>query len=350
MCLLSTLFIAGPAAAGDKDAANALFDKGIDHMEAGRYDQACPAFAESYRINPSPGTLFTLAECEAKRGRIATAVARYDEYLALYPTLPPDKKAKQGTRQQDSLAQKAALGPQVPELTLLLPEGAPPQTVVKRDGAEIAAAVLGFPMPVDPGEHIVTTQAPGGPVTEIRVTLGKAEKQKITLQWRGVLAVPPAIPPKAGADSAASGHVLEATKAPPDREAGGHRIGVYVAGGIGIAGLVLGGITGGLMLSKKGTIDEICTGGSEGVKLCKDASGVDAGNSAKTLGLVSTIGFGVGVAGLGVATVLFVMDPSRDKSTTGRSAPSPRESPRWISAGVLSAGQGSAIVGCRGVW
>jgi hypothetical protein len=75
VCLLSSLLLAAPAAAGDKETAKGLFDRGIDQMEAGHYDKACPDIAESYRLDPQPGTLFTLAECEVKRGRLATAVA-----------------------------------------------------------------------------------------------------------------------------------------------------------------------------------------------------------------------------------------------------------------------------------
>jgi hypothetical protein len=104
------------------------------------------------------------------------------------------------------------------------------------------------------------------------------------------------------------------------------------------------------VFSKKGTIKANCNEGSDGVTWCSNKAGVDAATSAKTLGLVSTIGFGVGVAGLSVATVLFVMEPSRKKATTGRSAPPPRANARWISAGVLSAGPGAAVVGMRGVW
>ena len=42
-----------------------------------------PRFAESHRLDPRPGTLFALASCEEKRGRLAAAVRIYDEYLAL---------------------------------------------------------------------------------------------------------------------------------------------------------------------------------------------------------------------------------------------------------------------------
>src|SRR5262245_43916079 len=120
------LTLAWPASASAQllDPAEALFDKGVADMEAKRFDEACPAIEQSYQLDPRLGTLFTLAECEAARGRIATAVGRYDEYLELFAALPPDKQAKQRDREKTSRAQKAALRPLAPILTLKLPPAA----------------------------------------------------------------------------------------------------------------------------------------------------------------------------------------------------------------------------------
>ena len=61
--------------------AEVLFEDGVRLMKAGQFDEACPKIAESQRLEPRPGTLFTLAECLANDGKIATALARYEEYL-----------------------------------------------------------------------------------------------------------------------------------------------------------------------------------------------------------------------------------------------------------------------------
>src|SRR5690606_15567731 len=93
--LLACLLAERPAGAQDIAAAEALFDKGVADMKAGRHETGCKAIAESQRLDPRPGTLFTLATCEAAWGRIATAVSRYGDYLAVYARLPDDKKAAQ---------------------------------------------------------------------------------------------------------------------------------------------------------------------------------------------------------------------------------------------------------------
>jgi hypothetical protein len=198
LLLLGSFALAGPAAAQDvaaadaivnSAAAEALFNKGLAELEAGRHRAGCPAIAESLRLDPRPGTLFTLATCEDRWGHVATALARYDEYLAVYERLPDDKKARQGERPKVAKAQRDKLAAEVPTLTLSLPTSAPPGTVVKRDGQVVAAAALGTAIPVDPGEYTVSTQAPNGQVWEQRITIGRGEKKNVVLEWRGAPAV-----------------------------------------------------------------------------------------------------------------------------------------------------------------
>src|SRR4051812_5323242 len=87
-----------PALAQDPAAAEALFNKGVTEMQAGHFDVACPAISESQRLDPRPGTLFTLAECEAKSGKIATALVHYDDYLHAAEGLPAAQKKRHAER------------------------------------------------------------------------------------------------------------------------------------------------------------------------------------------------------------------------------------------------------------
>src|SRR5262249_23631314 len=139
---------------------------------------------KSYKLDPRPGTLFTLAECEAKRGRLATAVKHYDDYLALHAQLSESQRRRQGERAQIARAQRAMLLPLVPGLTMVLPPDAPRGTIVTLDGAVVAPSALGAELPVDPGEHVVTTQAPGGPVDSARVSVANGQKKAAMLQVR----------------------------------------------------------------------------------------------------------------------------------------------------------------------
>jgi hypothetical protein len=252
------------------------------------------------------GTLFTLAECEAKGGMIASAVSHYDEYLRLFSRLTTAQKATQAGREKVSAAQKAALTPQVPYVTLIVRD-APSGTTVKWDDMVFHVPALGVPLPVNPGDHVVTTLVPGGASVVTRVRVEKAERKQIELKT-GPLSVGPAktSPQPTVAPAPSPTDSASAATGSPESDAGtsseSQKIWMYGAGGLGAAGLVIGSITGAMVLGKKGTIDDNCDG-----TRC-NAAGKEAADGAQSLGLVSTIGFGVGIVGLATAVVLLVTE------------------------------------------
>ncbi|WP_441292422.1 hypothetical protein ACSRUE_20370 [Sorangium sp. KYC3313] len=341
LAALGVLSLSAPAAAQDIAAAEALFERGLADMQAGRYETGCKALAESERIDPQPGTLFTLASCEAQWGRIATAVARFKDYLSRFDRMTPAEQARQGERPKLARQERDRLSPRIPRLALSLPPGAPAGTVVQRDGSVLGEAALGVALPVDPGDHRVSIQAPGEPVREQHVTIAAGETKELTLALKDA---PAARAPAPHPASPTPAIVPAPAPAPPDapEAPAGHRTALYLAGGLGAAGLALGGITGALVLGKKATIDDHCGRGIQAAdpKAC-DTTGRDAGDSANTLATVSTIGFAVGLAGAGTALVLYLTEPK----TAARAASA---SPRWISAGVLEAGPEGAVFGARG--
>lgn len=318
--VLCPLAAATPAAAQESAEAEALFDRGLADMEAGKYETGCASIAESHRLEPKPGALFTLAICESRWGRVASAFTRFGDYLALYEQMTPEQKSWQRERAKVARQERERLGPLVPELSLSLPPGAPAGTVVKRDGRVVDGALLSKGVPVEPGEHVVSTQAPGGSVWETRIQLAEGEKKRVELQVNG------------------------ASTAAPSGGVSGRRAAAFVAGGVGVAGLVLGGVTGALTLGKKSVVEKHC-GSAIGVsdETACDQMGIDASESASTTGLVSTIGFGVGLAGLGAAAVLFLTEPKQGEEAAAATS-------RRIRAGVLAAGPDGVVIGARGAW
>lgn len=291
--LIACLAAAGPASAEDIASAEALFNRGLSDMEAGRYETGCKAIAESQHLDPRAGTLFTLATCEARWGRLATAFTRYGDYLALYDSLPADRKAAQGERPNVARAEREKLAPDVPRLTLSLPPGAPAGTVVKRDGEEVPALALGIELPVDPGEHTVSIQPPGGAIREQRITIAKGEKEALTLSIEVRIAPALAVvtPPPA-------------RKPPVTKRPARSYLGPTLAFGAGAAGLGAGLGLGIAVLGKRSELDRVCPN--------HDCPASERGRleTAKALSYGSTAGFVL--AGLGLTTgVVTLLLPAR---------------------------------------
>jgi hypothetical protein len=192
-CLLSLLFVAIPAAAGDDpyddedddpyavEDAGSLFREGLASMNALDLEAACPKLDRSYHIDPRPGTLYTLAECEARRGRLVTAVAHFKQFVTLVDSSPAWKQRQYQARKEKAEKRRAEIEPSIPTLTLTLEPDAPWTTVVKLDGAAIELSALGRARGLNLGPHAITVQAPGGKLVELRVDLAKEEKKQLTL-------------------------------------------------------------------------------------------------------------------------------------------------------------------------
>ncbi|MET0594615.1 MAG: hypothetical protein ABW133_18085 [Polyangiaceae bacterium] len=324
----------GVASAQEDAAAEALFNKGLSEMEAGRYETACPTLKESQRIDPRMGTLFTLAECEAKGGMIASAVAHYDEYLRLFARLSPQQKTNQAGREKVSAAQKAALAPLVPHVTLVV-QNAPAGTTVKWDDLVFNLPALGVPLPVNPGDHVVTTQAPGYASSVTKVSLQKSERKQIDLKVGGKLAAkePAAVASTSPGESPSAAAPAAGESADASARSS-RKVWIYGTGAVGVVGVVVGAITGTVVLGKKTTIQDNCV-----ANRC-NADGKDAADSAQTLGAISTIGFGVGIAGLVTAAVLSFTDSSSDsKSPAART---------WTP--LVAEQRGGVVVGLGRTW
>ncbi|XYH94576.1 tetratricopeptide repeat protein [Sorangium sp. So ce1128] len=325
-------------------AAESLFNRGLADMLAGRYPTGCPALTESHRLDPRPGRLFTLAECEAQWGRTATAVARYNDFLAMYSRMSQAKKFQQRERYRVALEQRDALAPLVPQLTLSLPSDAPAGTVVQCDGITLERPSLGIALPVNPGQHVVTTRAPGGPVHEVRFTIDKSESKTIELEVK----LPAEDPPPGHAK-----RVDDPLSAPPASGPSSRRVVTYVAGGLAASGLIFGSVTGWMALSESSFAAERCTDAGSGVAEC-DHAGKAAGDRAKRLGLMSTIGFSAGAALAGAAVLLFLTEPSPSGPQAAAAARSHASAAPRPQAGAVSwsllAGPTGGSVAVRSRW
>jgi hypothetical protein len=328
----------GPPASAQENVADALFKKGLKDMEQGRFDAGCPALAESDRIDPQLGCVFALADCWQRAGKIQSAVDSYGEYLRRFALRSPREQQDQLGREKIAASHKAALEPQVPSLTLIV-VSIPKGTKITFDSIEMTPVSLGVAISINPGEHTIVLQAPGGPRDIRRFTIVRGEKKSILLQTEapaGPARRPEAAPPPSPPDDSPTGPEAPAIAPGAQNDTtSGQRVAAYLIGGIGVSGIAVGIVTGALVLDKKRTVDDGCVG-----TVCtKD--GMAAANDARPLALASNLGFIIGGGALITGVVLYFTAPSAPR--TGRATP-------WVSADAAPLGDEGAVLRVHGAW
>jgi hypothetical protein len=288
----------GLAQGGGAAAAETMFNQGRTALEKGDYAAACTYFRESDRLDPAPGTKLNLADCEEKRGRIATA---WELFRAALQDLPASDE-----RHPIATQRAAALEKRLPKLTMTLAQGAPANTSVKDGDVELGSGTFGVALPLDPGKHRLVVSAPGHEPKTFDVELSENENEKIEVA-------------PGASSSGSAGTAGAATSAELDTGApsgGGKKTLGYVLGGIGVLGLAVGTVTGIMVLGKKSTAEDHC---DDALRVC-DQTGKDANDSGRTLGPISTIGFAVGVVGLGAGTY-FILSSKSETAVRAAFAP-----------------------------
>ena len=84
LLLVSALLASTPARAQDaRDpaAAEALFREGRTAAQKKDFTTACAKFRESNRLDPAVGTVFNIADCEERLGRLATSWTLFQEVV-----------------------------------------------------------------------------------------------------------------------------------------------------------------------------------------------------------------------------------------------------------------------------
>jgi hypothetical protein len=273
----STARAAEPSAA-DRSLAQSLFDEGRRLMDAGRYEQACPRFADSQRLDPGGGTVLNLALCYEKLGALAQASSTFHDALSA-------ALAEHRPERADFARQRiAALEPRLPRLTLRV-QDAPPGLSVALDGTAVPESAWGMAAPVDPGRHTVDAQAPGLAPFQAILTFaeGQARELAVTLAPARV-----AEPPRAA-------------MTPPTHPARWRTPLFYALGGLAVASLATSVVTGGLAWSAHQNVQKECSSDRD---YCSSASGTADASHATTMAWVSTITLGAGVVVGVVALVL----------------------------------------------
>lgn len=303
-------------ASADPAAAEALFQEGRRLLAEGEIGAACEKFEASLALEVSSGTQLNLAACREKEGRSATAWAHF---------VAAGRIARTQSRLDHQLEAEHRANALKAELSYLTIRVAEPVAgmQVTRNGQLVATGSFGAKIPVDPGRFAIEASAPGYVSVRQVVTVGlRGDHQVVELpQLQPVASPEPAAKPPGSAPADA-----------PHARASGSNAAAWAAGGVGVAGLAVGGVFGAMALSSDASARRAC---GERTTECPSRA-IEKAETRDSQALISTVGVGVGLAGLAVATWLFLSGDAAPEAT-----------PPAVSAGAWL-GPGAVFASARG--
>jgi hypothetical protein len=306
LCGLAITTVTGRAHAQDQQAENvaaarSLGIQGVQLADAGKCPEAIEKLSRAESLYHAPTILGRLGECQIAVGQIVLGTENLNRVVR--EQLPPNApKAFKAAQERAAKVLETAL-PRIAYLTVIV-EPSDANASVSVGGAPVPSALIGVERPTDPGKRVVVATAPGYLEAKAEVELAEGARQAVTLK----LLPDPAAATVAPVATPAPPPATPQHPQPDQATGGGNKTLSYVMLGVGGVGIAVGAVTGSMALGKKNGLDcpENRCSGAEADEL----------DSANTLALVSTIGFGVGLAAATVGVVLLV--------TSGNSNEAPR--------------------------
>jgi hypothetical protein len=263
------------------ERARQQFRQGLSLEAAGDWAAALAKFQDVGKVKLTPQVRFHSARCNEQLGRLNEALGEYR--LAEY------EAGQQGLHEAAEIGQaRQALESRVPKLVIRRGEGTEAARI-ELDGVELGEAQIGQPIAVDPGPHTVIAKLGGDRQVTESPTVKESETSEVVLNAPAASTTPIV---NTTADTSA---VADESSAKSH-----HSLLPWIVGGVGVAGLAASGAFFGLRQGAKSDLDRGCDG-----NVCPRSlqSKEDNGKLYTTLSIVT---LGVGIAGVGVATYLFV--------------------------------------------
>jgi len=272
---------ASHASAGDTPLADKMFREGQELLRAGRIPEACVRFQKSMAEDPQLGTLLNLAFCHEKANQPGKAWIEYRD--------AESRAASVGNKDREKFARDHRLELEK-ELMRCKVEGPPLPKEVRVDGDRVAKAETGEPFFVEPGLRKFGFVDKDGHVS-VRDTLVQKGP------FIQVLHAPAQTETDKERDKASVDKTTAAPPGPPWP---------WIAYGVGAAGLAVGATFGLLSLDKLADAR-------------RDPQGTSK-DDAKTMALISDIGWITLVAGAATGTLLLLYPSDKPASVGSQSS------------------------------
>ncbi|MBI2892269.1 MAG: PEGA domain-containing protein [Deltaproteobacteria bacterium] len=310
------VLVVAPAAfaqSGDGEAARAAFARGVEHMDAGRWQQALDAFQESIAAKPTQVAMLNAGRCLESLHRPREALAIYERFLANF--------GSEATAQRRALAEA--------RITELRAAMGGVRIVVNRAGADVSVdgeslgrSPIAEAVMLPAGRHAVEARLAGVPVATAAVTVRAGENTEVTLTLQAPASEaahqpePDSPPVGPDGDSRGSDRPDPDPFPPPGPEV--DRTGLapmwfWGAAGLAAAGAVATGVLGALVIVKNDEYE------SSSPRTVEDRE------AGKDLVLMTDVALGVTLAAAVGAVILFTQTDfgagagsSEERATTPR--------------------------------
>jgi hypothetical protein len=273
-------------------AAETAFDEAKRLLREERFEEACRKLEESQRLAGAAGTLLNLADCYEKTGRTASA------WVTFRSAASAARSKGQRAREAEARERAARIEPQLTRLRIAVsPEARLPGLQVRQGDVLLGEELWGLPTPIDPGKVRVAASAPGHREWSREIAAESGHTIDVLVPVLQPLPKAVATPPRP----------------PPDAGGGTQRTAALVAGGVGVAAIVVGSVFGIDALAKK---DESNAGGACDSNDFCNPDGLELRDSAVNSANLSTAFFVGGAVALAAGAVLWLTAPSPAAVTT----------------------------------
>lgn len=291
---------AAPSAA-DVESARSLMAEGRAERAKGNHKAALQHFAAAHKIMNVPTTGVELGLSQAELGMLVEA---RETWIAVTKMPVDPKEPAPFAAARERAAQLAEeINPRIPTVRFLFVNTKELNGLdANIDGISVDAGVLLVPRRFNPGAHSAVFKL-GGRVGKVKFQLAESESRELEIEFF---------------DEAASAPTKTVTAPPPRTDPKPSPLRApLVFGGFGLAAmsLVVGGVAGGLSLSRGSAAKENCVGNA-----CPESARNDL-DSARSWATISNIGFAVagvsavvGVVGLFLPTKT---STTKDSASTG---------------------------------
>lgn len=283
----------GEPSAANIASAKSLVAEGRVLRTKGEHKTARDRFKAAYALVPTPIIGLDLAKEHVALGELIEAREVALDVTNLPASAKESADGAAARKDADTLA--AELKGRIPSITVRV-EGASSGATLSIDGESVPAAAIGAPRKINPGSHVVEVSV-GAKKQTRKIEVAAGESREVAFAF--------------AKDEAADASSTEPPKsAAPAPDGPTNNTWSYVAFGVGGVGLLVGGITGVMALSKKSKLDEDCGSGTCPPELHGE---LDSYNTLRTTAYV-----GLAIAAVGITVGLLTL--RSDSSTPAKTA------------------------------